>query len=117
MTRSKMAAALLMCCSVLSLPACNRPDHIATAIKPPAERLVCEAAGTRPNIPGEYKIDWTKVVTVDQAKAEHAKFVTSIRDREKVISGYILRIEGQLFVCSNNMTWLRDYNSKLPDPG
>ncbi|MBO9624183.1 MAG: hypothetical protein J7500_15855 [Sphingomonas sp.] len=65
-------------------------------------------------MPKEYAIDWSKVTTVAQARAEHMKFVASVRSREGVVSGYILRIEGQLFACSNNAAWLRDFYGKLP---
>lgn len=103
-----------MCCSLLAT-ACDPTQRIAVPIKPPAERLVCVAAGDRPAIPAEYAIDWSKVATVDQAQAEHAKYVASVRSREGVIAGYIMRIEGQLFACSNNAAWLRDFYAAQDD--
>lgn len=78
------------------------------------------AAPARPKVPAEYQIDWATVaaaptvsVAVDRAKAEVAKLVASVRTREGVVAGYILQIEGQLFACSNNAAWLRDFYSKL----
>lgn len=54
------------------------------------------------------------MATVDQAKAEHAKYVASIRNREGVITSYIMRIEGKLFVCNTNMAWRRTFEQGLP---
>lgn len=104
-----------LCFLSLLATGCNRPEVAAVPIKPPVERLQCIAAGDRPAVPSEYAIDWSKVATVDQAKAEHFKFVASVRTREGVIVGHILRIEGQLFACSNNAAWLRDFYDGLPD--
>ena len=73
-------------------------------------------------MPAEYAVDWTAAmaapsvpVAVDRARMEHMRFVASVRSREGVVAGYILRIEGQLFACSNNAAWLRDFFAKLPD--
>jgi hypothetical protein len=105
------AVALWTCFSALALSACE-PKRIVTNLAPPPERLQCVAAGARPKIPAEYVIDWSKVATVAQAQAEHQKYVASIRTREGVIAGYILDVEGKLFACSNNATWLRDWYAK-----
>lgn len=99
-------------CSLL-LAGCG-PKRVAVAITPPPERLACVAAGERPAIPPEHVIDWTKVRTVDQARAEHLRYVASIRSREGVIVGYVVRIEGRLFTCSSNAAWLRDFYAGLP---
>ena len=111
MMRLLTAAALLTSCSLLT--ACEK-DKVVEALPTPPERLVCEAAGARPAIPAEHVIDWSRVVTVDQAKAEHLKFVASVRNREGVITGYIMRIEGKLFVCQTNMQWRRTFERGLP---
>lgn len=65
-------------------------------------------------------IDWSKVLVAGDANAtlvnaerEHAAYVASIRTREGAIAGYIVRIEGQLFACSNNVQWLRDFYAGL----
>jgi hypothetical protein len=84
-------------------------DFLAT----PADRLVCEAAGPRPTIPPEYQIDWSKVATVAQARAEHDKYVAVIHTREGIVAAYVLQVEGKLFVCSNNMHWRRDFEAEL----
>jgi hypothetical protein len=116
MRQFRKAAALWTCFSALALSGCGEPKRVVTNIAPPSERLQCEAAGARPAIAPEYKVDWTAALgapnvkqAVAQAMAEHAKFVASIRTREGLIAGYIVKIEGQLFVCSNNAAWLRDW--------
>lgn len=109
-----MAGALLTCCS-LALTACQT-DKVVQHLPTPPERLICEAAGERPAIAAEHVIDWTRVVTVDQAKAEHLKYVASIRTREGVLVGYIMRIEGKLFTCHTNVEWRRSYERDLSKP-
>lgn len=81
------------------------------------ERFICEAAGTRPKAPPEYVIDWGKVTSIPQARAEHEKFVATLRTREGIVAGYILDIEGKLFRCFNNIQWQKDYYSGLPAEG
>lgn len=51
---------------------------------------------------------------MEQARAEHEAYVRSVRTREGVIVGYVVTIEGKLFVCSNNAEWWRDYWRRLP---
>jgi hypothetical protein len=114
MRQSKMAAHLLMCCSALALSSCGEPKRVVTALQPPPERLQCAPAGVRPTIPAERRIDWSRVSTVAQAKIEHEAYVKSVRNREGVIAGYIVQIEGQLFACSNNAAWLRQWYAALP---
>lgn len=104
--------ALALSTLCLATSACHTvrtADFLAT----PADRLICDAAGARPKIPAEYVIDWAKVATVDQARAEHQKYVASVRTREGVVAAYVLSIEGKLFVCSNNAQWRRDYEAEL----
>lgn len=101
-----------MLCSLL-LAGCGK-EKVVAAIKPPPERLACVAAGDRPAIPPEHVIDWSKVQTVDQARAEHMRYVASVRSREGVIVGHIVRIEGRLFTCSTNAAWLRDWYVGMP---
>ena len=107
------ARALLMPCFLLLATACGK-ERIVTPIKPPADKLVCEAAGQRPALPAEHVIDWSAVQSVDQAKAEHLKYVASIRSREGVVVAHIVRIEGKLFTCSSNAAWLRDFYAGQP---
>jgi hypothetical protein len=98
----------------LAVSACETTKRVAEAIPTPANRLVCEAPATRPKVPPEYVIDWAHVATVPQAKAEHQRYVASIRTREGVVAAYVLQIEGELFVCFTNMQWRRDFESRLP---
>jgi hypothetical protein len=78
---------------------------------------VCEGVpAERPAIPPTYVIDWSKVTTVDQAHSEHDAYVRSVLARNQVLAGYIVTIEGRLFVCSNNAQFWRDYWSGLPKP-
>lgn len=109
MRLSKRARARWMCCSALLLASCGEPKRIVTQLKPPPERLQCAPAGERPAIPPEHLIDWQSLSTLAQARSEHEKYVASVRSREGVIAGYIVKIEGQLFACSNNAAWLREW--------
>lgn len=90
------------------------PDKVVQHLPTPPERLICEPAGERPSVAPEHVIDWTRVVTVEQAQAEHAQYVASIRSREGVITGYIMRLEGKLFTCHTNMEWRRAFEKALP---
>jgi len=110
MLRLPMVAVLSTCCFLLA--SCGE-DKVVEHLPTPPERLICEAAGDRPAIPAEYTIDWATVVTVDQARSEHMKYVASVRNREGVITGYIMRIEGKLFTCATNMQWRRTYEAEL----
>jgi hypothetical protein len=108
MTGKLLCAALV----AISLSGCGEKRVVAN-LPPPAEKLACAATRDRPTIPPEYVIDWAKVRTVEQAKAEHLKYVAVIRTREGAITGYILRIEDRLFNCSSNMAWLRDFENGI----
>lgn len=117
MKRNARALALLTSC--LALSACADTLRSVEALRPDLtnpERFVCEAAGTRPVIPPEHAIDWTRVVTVEQAKAEHEAFVTRLRQRETGVTGYLVQLEGKHFVCFNNMAWQREFYAGLPAP-
>lgn len=109
MKRSLMVAALSTC---FSLAACEK-QRVVTALPIPPERMDCVKVSKRPALPPEYVIDWNKVATVPQARAEHDKFVASIRTREGKVAGYILEVEGELFACSNDAAWLRDWQKGL----
>ena len=99
----------------LSIPlcACETTKRTASFIPTPPERLICERSGTRPTIPAEYAIDWTKVATVAQAKSEFDKYVAVIRNREGIVAAYVLKVEGVNFVCWNNMQYRRDFEADL----
>ena len=108
------ATVLSMFCSVLA--AGCAPQKIAVVSRPDLDnpdRLVCAGAGTRPDIPAEYAIDWSRIATVEQARAEHDAYVRAIRTREGIVAGYVVDLEGRLFICSNNAQWWRDYWSML----
>jgi hypothetical protein len=108
----------LTCCS-LSLAACDKTRHLASIPIPP-ERIDCVKTSKRPALPPEYSIDWASVgaaptvpEALSRAKAEVAKFVATIRQREGRVAGYILEVEGELFACSNDAAWLREWQAKV----
>lgn len=95
------------------LSACGETKRSVSFIPTPPERLVCEQAGTRPTLPPQYVIDWAKVSTAAQAKAEHQKYVAATLSREGVVAGYILKLEGVNFVCFNNALWRKEFEADL----
>lgn len=113
MKLSLKVAALSTLCSLLV--SCG-PTAVLAPLTPPADRMDCVAAGARPAIPAEYVIDWSKVTTVPQARTEHESFVRSVRNREGVVVGHLVDVEGKLFACSTDAEWLRDFYERLPDP-
>lgn len=113
----RYVTALLLSMSCLAVSACETTRRTTTALRPDQtnpERFVCEPAGTRPQIPAEYVIDWSRVSTVPQARAEHEAFVRTLRTREGIVAGYLVQLEGRHFICFNNMQWQRDFYSRLP---
>lgn len=114
MRRLILAAALSTCC--LGLSACE-PKRVQVPIPIPEERMDCVSIrDQRPTIPAEYVIDWTRVATVAQARAEHEAFVTRLRERETPVALYIVELEGELWACADDDQWLRDYTARLPAP-
>lgn len=110
MQRNVKALALSTLCLVASGCETKRTvEHLPT----PASRLICERTGTRPTIPPEHQIDWSKVLTVPAARIEHDKYVATVRTREGIVAGYVLKLEGVNFVCWNNMEWRREYEKGL----
>lgn len=108
----RMKTALLLSTLSLAVSACGE-QRIVESIPTPAERLICELAGTRPTLTPEKAIDWSQIRTVDAAKLAHESFVKELRVRENVVAGYILKLEGNLFVCFNNMQWRREFEADL----
>lgn len=105
-----MAAALST--AFLATSACDK-QRIAVALPIPPERMDCEAAtGKRPTLPPEYQIDWAKIANVGEAKAAHDNFVNVIRGREKIVSTYVLKIEGDLFQCAADAQWIREVQAE-----
>ena len=96
--RSVMIAAL----STLCLISCT-PARIQIA-KPPSEKLVCDALPATPKLT---PLDWSKMVTVDQARVLVLK-------REGETADYIVALRGAWFSCSSDVDWNRDYNAALP---
>lgn len=110
----RLALALSTCC--LALSACGE-KRVQVPLPIPQDRMDCrELSGdqARPTIPPEYVIDWTTVTTVGQARAEHDAFVTRLRERERPVALYVVRLEGRVFACADDAEWLRDYTSRLP---
>lgn len=117
MRRLLTGVTLSTCCFLLA--ACET-TRVAVPLRPDLDnptRLVCEGVpGERPAVPATYTIDWSRVTTVAQARAEHERYVASVLARNGVLAAYIVDIEGKLFVCSNNAQWWRDYWAALPAP-
>lgn len=115
MKRRLLALALSTFC--LAVSGCGEKRALVP-LSIPQDRMDCvELAGdeARPTIPPEYVIDWTRVQTVDQARVEHDAFVTRLRERERPVALYVVRLEGRVFACADDAAWLRDFTSRLPD--
>lgn len=97
--------------AALLLGACQE-KRVVTALPIPPERMDCAPAGKRPMIPPEHRIDWSKVTSVLEARTEHDRYVASVRTREGKVAGYILETEGQLFACSSDAQWLREWQAE-----
>lgn len=117
MKRSLMVLALLTSCSLLS--SCGDPERIVTALPLPPERMDCAKLAKRPSLPAEHVIDYApaeKALSARDAvallKVEVARYVGSVRTREGRVSGYILAVESDLFACSNDAAWLREFTTK-----
>lgn len=112
MKRPLLAIALSTLCSA----GCETLPALAP-VTPPADKMDCRAlsAADRPRLPPEYRIDWTQVTTVAQARTEHEAFVRSVRTREGITVGYIVTVEGVQFACASDAEWLRDFFRQLPE--
>jgi hypothetical protein len=113
MQLSRMALILSTSCSLLLLSSCGEPKKIVKAMPIPAERIDCTPVGPRPALPAGHRIDWAKVKSVAQAKAEHETYVNRGNLRNQVISEYIVEVENMLFACSNDAQWLREREAEL----
>lgn len=114
MKRLLRAIALSTFC--LAVVSACAPTRVMVPVKPDPDRMDCRVlSGGRPALPAEYVIDWSRVQTVPQARAEHDAFVRSIRTREGVVAGYIVTIEERLFLCASDDQWLTDFFARLPD--
>jgi hypothetical protein len=108
----KKALALSMLCSLAS--SCGE-KRVVTALPIPAERMDCAPAGKRPAIPPEHVIQWDKVTSVLQARSEHDRYKATVRDREGRVAGYVLELEGQLFACSSDAQWIREWQKDIAE--
>ena len=112
MQLSRKVLILLTPCSLL-VSSCGEPKRIVTHMPIPAERIDCVPHGPRPALPPEHRIDWAKLKTVAQAKAEHEQYVASVRQRNEIVAHYIVDVEGLQFACANDAQWLRDREAEL----
>lgn len=98
------------------MAACS-DDPVVRHLPIPPERIDCVAysAADRPTLPAEYRVDWQRVESVDQAQAEHQKFVDSVRAREGLIAVYIVEVEGELWACASDDEWLRDWQAAVEE--
>lgn len=113
----RLRTVLVLSTFCLAASACGDRQRVATAITPPADRMDCrqlDGAEGRPTIPPEYVIDWTRVRTVQQAREQHQAFVSRLRERESAVAGYVVRLEGRVFACSDDAAWLRQFFAALP---
>lgn len=101
----------------MAIASCGEPDRVVTHLPIPPERIDCEPLGVsaRPALPPEYRIDWSAVENIQQAYDEHRKFVASVRNREGLIAGYIVDVEGALWACASDDEWLRDREAGLTE--
>lgn len=112
----RLLRALALSTFCLAVSACGE-KRVQVPIPIPAERIDCVSIrDQRPTIPAEYVIDWTRVTTVAQARAEHEAFVTRLREREGPVALYVVELEGELWACADDDEWLRDYVRRLPAP-
>lgn len=126
MTRSHRVKILSTCCFLLAASACSTTRESAP-LRPDldhAERMVCAPAPeNRPVLPPKLEMDWQAILvpgdaisTLRAAQESFSAYVKREVERNAVVSTYLVTIEGQLFVCSSNMQWWRDYWAQMPDP-
>lgn len=105
-------------CYLLVAACAGEPQRVVTHLPTPPERLVCEGVpNARPSLPAQYRIDWSSVTTLAQARAEHERYVRVEVERNGIVAGYLLNIEGRLFLCFNNMQWRREYEAGIAAQG
>lgn len=116
--RSLTILALSTLC--LAASAC-KPEEIRSVsaiplLKEHPERFECNTVGTRPTINPEFKIDWTKVGSISDAKREFENYRNVQHGREKVVADYVLALESVNSLCAINMGWQRDFYKGLETP-
>lgn len=112
MRRWQRAAALSTCFLTLTAGMCQ-PNEIAVPLMIPAERTDCPASVARPTIPAEQPVNWALATSVALARQAHEAFVASVRAREGIVAGHVVKLEGQLFDCGNDAQWVREYQKGL----
>jgi hypothetical protein len=110
-----LSKALILSTSCLALTNCAETVPVPLNVKAEnPERFLCQPVPEdRPALPSTHTIDWGAVETVEQAQFEHDAYVASILDRNGIVTGYILDLEGRLFTCWNNMQWQNEYYDGL----
>ena len=115
--QKRMVPVLLTLC--LAVSACPRGEvQPASALRPDKTNpdwFDCQRSPTRPTVSPEYQIDWSRIATVGQAKAEFDNFKLTLRGRENVIAGYMLGLEAVNFNCWNDTQAQLDFYKGLPD--
>lgn len=101
MRKLTILALSTLCFASLTAGSCQPSVRIP---KPPADKLVCAELPADPKLT---KLDWSKVQTVEEAKA-------LVFTREGEIADYIVLLRGAWFSCSSTVAWHRDYNKELP---
>lgn len=112
MTRSLTALALTTSCSLL-LSSCGQKVPLYKHVPIPADRMDCVYTQVRPDLPAEHQIDWARLKTLAEARAEHEAYRKAQLAREAVIARYIVSVEGVAFACANDAEWLRTYEADL----
>lgn len=97
-----MRRTLIAALSTLCLISCT-PARIQIA-RPPADKLVCDPLPATPMLT---PLDWSEMVTVDEARV-------LVQQREGETADYIVALRGAWFSCSSDVDWNRDYNAALP---
>jgi hypothetical protein len=106
----------LIVLGLVALAGCAREEkrvQTLVEISIPAEKMDCTFTGQRPALPPEHVIDWAKVQSVAQSRAEAEAYKKSVRAREAVVARYIVTVEGVAFACANDAEWIRDYKADV----
>ena len=101
MRKIMIAALSTLCLTSLTASSCGERIQI---VKPPAEKLVCDPLPATPKLT---PLDWSKMVTVNEARV-------LVQKREGETADYIVALRGAWFSCSSDVEWHRDYNAALP---
>lgn len=119
MLRSKLARILLTCSFPALISACaSEPKVFPLNLKAKEPTwFLCERVNPetdRPALPATPDIDWSQVVTIDQARLAHEEYVRAVKDRNGIVIAYVVKLEGVNFQCWNNMENQNQFYDKLP---